>query len=343
MPIRSHFIPQFLLRGFAFRQEGEEFYVHVFRKDGSKFSPNTKGVAAPGNFYGNGAIETTLSVAETQFADLVRLLREGKCAPESKPLIDRFVAHSLIRTQAFRDGLHDIGVGVMRESFQEFLDPEYTPQLLAMLAEDALNQPPASELLAATPPDIRPMLESVMREMLLHPDMHAVLRQMILPSLDEIDTAESVRSAQRQALESDRNLDKRIHAMGNIEWRIEQYETHSLILGDIGPLIRGDESKEWGRVLHGQPQVIWFPLSDRSLLIGEVPGTAQGPDCEDVNVASAENSIEFIVASQRTEREDKYHERIGSNVNYPTSDQLTQMKRTIREYLTSPGGTLTTD
>ena len=109
MSIRSHFIPQFLLKGFAFRQEGDESYVHVFRKGCPPFSPNIKGVAAPRDFYGDGIIETTLSVAETQFAVLVRRLREECCAPDSKPLIDRFVAHSIVRTQAFRDGVHEIG------------------------------------------------------------------------------------------------------------------------------------------------------------------------------------------------------------------------------------------
>ncbi|NOS77660.1 MAG: DUF4238 domain-containing protein [Nitrospira sp.] len=343
MPTRSHFIPQFLLKGFAFRQEGEEFYVHVFRKDGAQFSPNIKRVAAQGNFYGDGDIETILSVAETQFANLVRSLREGNSTPESKPQIDRFVAHSLVRTQAFREGVHDIGVAVMRESFQEFLNPEYTPQLLAKLAEDALNEPPARDILAATPPEARSMIEAVMREILLHPDMHAMLRRMILPTLNIIDTAESVRSSQRQVLESSRNLEKRIHDLGSMSWRVELYEAHSLILGDIGPLIRGDESADWGRVLHGMPQVVWFPLSDRSLLIGDVSGVTIRPDCEEVNAASFENSLEFFVASQRTEREDKYHKRVGSNVDRHTSDQLKEMKRTIREYLTSPGGTLSID
>lgn len=343
MSIRSHFIPQFLLKGFAFRQERDEYYIHVFRKGRPPFSPNIKGVAAPGNFYGDGQIETTLSVAETQFAVLVRHLLEECCDPDSKPRIDRFVAHSLIRTQAFRDGVHEIGATVLRESFQEFLNPEYTPQLLAKLVEDAMSEPAVRDLLAAAPPEVRPLLETEMRKMFLHPDMHEKLRQMILPNLKTIDTAASARSAQRQALEDDRNLEKRVRDLREITWSIETYEAHSLILGDIGPLVRDNESGEWGRIFHGMPQLIWFPLSDRSLLIGKASGSTTRPDFEEVNVASTENSIEFFVASQRTQREDEYQRRIGSRIDRTTSEQLSELKRTVREYLTTPGGTLTSE
>ncbi|MDP3598110.1 MAG: DUF4238 domain-containing protein, partial [Nitrospirota bacterium] len=91
MSVNSHFIPQFLLKGFAFRQKGGQAYVHVFRKGCAPFSPNTKGVAAPRNFYGDETVEQTLAVIETQFSMLVQRLREGDCASNTKPLIDRFV------------------------------------------------------------------------------------------------------------------------------------------------------------------------------------------------------------------------------------------------------------
>lgn len=343
MPTKSHFIPQFLLKGFAFRQERGESYVHVFRKGGAQFSSNTRGVAAPSNFYGNGDIETTLSAAETQFANLIRSFREGNCNLEDKPLIDRFVAHSLVRTQAFREGVHDIGATVMRGCFQEFLNPEYTPHLLAKLVEDAMSEPPVRDILAAAPPEVRPLIETAMRNSFLRSEMHETLRKLILPTLDTIDTIASAESAQRQVLESDRNLEKRIQDLGGITWSVEIYEAHSLVLGDIGPLVRGDESGEWGRIFHGTPQVIWFPLSDRSLLVGEASSGTTRPDYEEVNLASAGNSFEFIVASQRTQREEEYQRQIGTRIDRATSEQLLEMKRTVHEYLTSPGGTLGAD
>ncbi len=60
-------------------------------------------------------------------------------------------------------------------------------------------------------------------------------------------------------------------------------------------------------------------------------------------MSSAENSIEFIVASQRTQREEGYQRRIGTRLDRVTSEQLLKMKRAIHEYLTSPGGTLSAD
>ena len=256
MPVNSHYLPQLLLKGFLFRQRGDEFYVHVYRKGCLPFSSNTKGVGAEGNFYGNKNIEHTLSDAETQFAVLTRHLREGHCESSSEPLIDRFVAHSLIRTRAFRDGVQVIGATVLSEGFQEFLNPEYTPQLLAKLVEDAMLKPDVRNLLMAAPADARPLIERTMRKMLLHPDMHEKLRQMILPALDTIDTAASVQSAQRQVLENDQYLEKRIRDLREIVWTVETYEAHSLILGDIGPLVRGNESGEWGT------NISWHSASD---------------------------------------------------------------------------------
>ncbi len=343
MPINSHYLPQLLLKGFSFRQRGDEFYVHVYRKGCLPFSSNTKGVGAEGNFYGNENIEHTLSDAETQFAVLTRHLREGHCESSCKPLIDRFVAHSLIRTRAFRDGVQVIGATVLSEGFQEFLNPEYTPLLLAKLVEDAMLEPDVRKLLMAAPAVARPLIEGTMRKMLLHSDMHEELRQMILPTLDTIDTATSVQSSQRQALEGDQNLEKRIHDLAEIIWTVETYETHSLILGDIGPLVRGNESEKWGQIFHGIPQVIWFPLSDRSLLVGRTSPCTTRPDCEEVNTLSTENSTEFFVASRRTQRENEYHRRIGAGIDHITSEQLSELKRTIREYLTTPGGTLATE
>lgn len=86
--------------------------------------------------------------------------------------------------------------------------------------------------------------------------------------------------------------------------------------------------------------MIWFPLSDRSLLIGETSSGTTRPDYEEVNIASAENSIEFIVANQRTQREEEYQSRIGARIDRVTSEQLIELKRTVRDYLNSPGGTL---
>ena len=156
--------------------------------------------------------------------------------------------------------------------------------------------------------------------------MHENLRQMILPTLATIDTVASVQAAQRQVLESEKNLEKRIRDLREIVWTVEIYEAHSLILGDIGLLVLGNESREWGQIFHGIPQVIWFPLSDRSLLIGETSISATRPDCEEVNTASVESSIEFFVASRRTQREDEYHRRIGTQIDHITSEQLSEMK-----------------
>ena len=343
MPVNSHFMPQLLLKGFAFRNEGQEFYVHVFRKGSTSFQTNTRNVAAQRNFYGDEKIERVLSSWEGQFADVVLKLRQAQCTPDDKPLIDRFVAHSLVRTRRFRDGVHAIGTAVMEKGFREFLNPELTPHLIAKLANDIMNEPQIKDILAQVAPEKRPHLQMVMRQMLEHPDMHGALRRMILQTLPTIDTVSSVRSAQRQVLEDDKHLDKRIRDLERINWRIEMYLPNALVLGDIGPLVKGDGSSQWGSIFCGTPEMVWFPLSHNCLLIGEINPVADSAAAEEVNLLSVGNSCEFFVASQRTTREKEYQRHLGLRALELSEEELSGSDKAIKDYLMNLGGTLTTD
>ena len=343
MAVNSHFIPQFLLKGFASREEGAETYVYVFREGARSFEANTKNVGTQRNFYGDPLIEAPLAEWESQFGTLVRRLRDGDSISIDKPLIDRFAAQTLVRTRCFRDGVHAIGATVMERGFREFLAPERTPLLLRKLENDIINRPEVAELLQGVPAEDRPHMENLVRETLQHPGLHDVLRKLILMTLSEIDTASSVQSAQRQVLEDDRNLDRRIRDLEKITWRVEIYPPNSLILGDIGPLVKGDNSPAWGRIFHGAPQEIWFPLSHSCLLIGRVGDASDTVPSENVNLASIENSIEFFVSSQRTSREEEYQKSLGSRADQLAEVNLDEMQAVIREYLESPGGSLTVE
>ncbi|HNP31580.1 MAG TPA: DUF4238 domain-containing protein [Nitrospirales bacterium] len=343
MAINSHFIPQFLLKGFSSRRRRNQFYVYVFRTKCTPFSSNTAKIAAQGNFYGDESIESILSEAETKFNDLVLRLREGSCDLRSKPLIDRFVVHSLVRTQTFRDSVHANTESVMNKGCLEFLNPADTLHLLENIVNDGMNQPEFIEWLSRVSPEEKPLLEAYLRELLLRPDMHEKLRQMIPTELAEIDINTSVRSAQRKVLEDERTLHNRIRDLAKIKWDVQMYQRHSLVLGDIGPLVRGDDSPEWGRIFHGTPQEIWLPLSDSCLLKGQVYGTIKHVDSEEVNLVSVENSMEFFVASQRTRREEEYQKRLGLRANQLSKENLSELKRTVREYLLSPGESLSTE
>lgn len=341
MAVNSHFIPQLLLKGFASREEGDETYVYVFREKARSYESNTKNVGTQRNFYGDPLIEEPLGKWEGQFGNLVKRLRDGGCNPNDKPLIDRFVAQTLVRTRHFRDGLHAIGTTVLEKGFREFLAPERTPLLLRKLEDDILNEPEVIKLLGLAPPELQRDFEELIRQKLRHPATHNLLRQLILKTLPDIDTEHSVQTAQRRVLEDDQNLDRRIRDLKHIAWDVDRYPPNSLVLGDMGPLVKGDDSPAWGRVLHGAPQVVWFPLSHSCLLRGQVGIFTNTVPSEEVNLVSVENSIEFFVSSQRTNREEEYHKSLGSQSNQLANVNLDEMQGAIREYLESPGGSLT--
>lgn len=253
------------------------------------------------------------------------------------------MAQTLVRTRCFRDGVHAIGVTVMERGFREFLTPERTPLLLRKIENDIINGPEVTELLQNLPAEERPHVEMLMREMLQHPRLHDTLRNLISTTLSEIDTASSVQSAQRQVLEDDSNLDRRIRDLENITWRVEICPPNSLVLGDVGPLVKGDNSPAWGRIFHGTPQEIWFPLSHSCLLIGRAGDASNTVPSETVNLGSIENSIEFFVSSQRTSREEEYQKSLGSRADQLAEVNLDEMQAVIRGYLESPGGSLTVE
>lgn len=343
MPLNSHYVPQLLLKGFACRTEGKESYVCVFRKGGTSFTTNTKNVAAQRDFYGNEKIESVLSSWEGQFAELVRDLRQGLSTPDDKPLVDRFVAHSLIRTKTFRDGVHVVGKTGMEKAFSEFLNPDLAPLLLHKLANDIINGPEIGDMLRGLRPEMRPYAQAEIRKRLESLNMCEALPRMIVQSLPTIDTASSVQSAQRQVLEDEKHLERRIRDLEHFIWSIEMYPPNSLVSGDIGPLTKGNDSTEWGRIFCGTPQLIWFPLSHNCLLKGQVNEIADQVNAEEVNLISVENSAEFFVASQRTTREEEYQGHLGIRSNQLSEDHLAEISATIRQYLQSPDGTLTTD
>ena len=231
----------------------------------------------------------------------------------------------------------------MERSFREFLTPERTSLLLRKIENDIINGPEVTELLQSLPAEERPHMEILVRERLQHPRLHDVLRRLILTTLPEIDTASSVQSAQRQVLEDASNLDRRIRGLENITWRVEIYPSNSLVLGDVGPLVKGDNSPAWGRIFPGTPQEIWFPLSHSCLLIGRAGDASNTVPSETVNLGSIENSIEFFVSSQQTSREEEYQKSLGSRADQLANVNLDEMQAVIREYLESPGGSLTVE
>lgn len=111
LPKLHHYVPQFLLREFAF---GKKRRVHVYdKRTGRVFATNVRNAAAETGFYnvtiGGVAVsvEPALAELESGVAPLVRrILQEERLSwmpAEDRAKLSLFVAVQLTRTRAFRD------------------------------------------------------------------------------------------------------------------------------------------------------------------------------------------------------------------------------------------------
>jgi hypothetical protein len=105
----EHYLPQFLLRGFAV--QGKKQHVYHFRRGKEPHLTNVRNVAGERGFYGAvgaDSVESALGTRENQYAPLIEQLRLRDPEPADKALIDAFVLHLFAR------GRH------LRSSFVEF-------------------------------------------------------------------------------------------------------------------------------------------------------------------------------------------------------------------------------
>ena len=84
---RQHIIPQFLLRDFAAKVQGEEVSCWVYRRGKAPFCANIRKVAVEGDFYGNpnnsaNSADDAMTSQEGPFAQLVNDLL---AAPSGQP------------------------------------------------------------------------------------------------------------------------------------------------------------------------------------------------------------------------------------------------------------------
>src|SRR2546427_8928460 len=86
----QHFLPQFLLQGFAWEVRGGEVFVCAFRKE-KKYRPNIRNIGAENYFYGRVAetgVEAALHTIENRAGAVLNTIREtGRIPPGSGPVL----------------------------------------------------------------------------------------------------------------------------------------------------------------------------------------------------------------------------------------------------------------
>lgn len=192
-PRRHHYLPQFLLRGFASRSKGNDFYAWVFRAgDVPPFEANLKNLAQQRDFHGNpkdSPLENIISSHENKFAPVIEQLRLGIVEEAALPTIREFVAHLMIRTKNIRAGFAEAAQGFLEE-FGESIptsDRKKWKNRMKKAARKEWRDPKMRELLAHLPKDKRVLFKRMFEKKILETDFRPIVSVLFNSLLQNVN------------------------------------------------------------------------------------------------------------------------------------------------------------
>ena len=324
----NHFLPQFLLRGFASRNSRTECYCWYFRRDTKACEANIKGIGQQRHFHGNPRetnLEVLIAERESVYAPLVQSLQKGEIKERDKALIDELVAHLMIRGRNLRQGLLKATDDLLTAMVRHFTNPENHASRNDRIFEYVKKDPRFSAILASIPIEAREVFikqfRTEMEELPIEDGMRQVFAflQQSLP--------ESTSQAHIKTLSKDFAPRKQVEKMQHLIWKTRR-SSETLILGDVGVLFREIETGEFKHPILApqRPVQVFLPVSHEFVLVGEEAENSE-IDTEQLNRAQAALSREFFVSSIRTEKELTYERLLGSRADLVSKDEISELLR----------------
>lgn len=325
---RQHYLPQFLLSGFASKAVKEETYCWVYSSSGNTFEPNTKNIGVQGYFYGHPEKEVTDSIVtdtEKPFVPFVCQLRECELDQRVDPKqAAEFAVHLAIRGRNVREDVSTAAERLLQGFSEQTSDPN---ALRALIIRYYRENPQFTE------EKFRELLRQggrqlSRREYLKTFAQYKALLPTMIKSLpdDEIrkvhSTLDVLASHMRPSLEKGHNAaiakkpvpPKRVAALKNLEWSLLGYPANSLILGDSIGYTFGSESLGPCPLIYSTKKVraVVFPISHERLILGADPEWHYSPEPGEVNEYSAAVSRDYFVSSVKADDRQELARLIGS-------------------------------
>jgi len=109
---RHHYLPQFLLKGFASRINRKKVYTRVFKKNKDPYETNIENVGIEKYFYTreNTSADNIITSVENNYSLLINDLRKLSSGIKLEPkAISEFIAHLIIRINHIRTTFKNLG------------------------------------------------------------------------------------------------------------------------------------------------------------------------------------------------------------------------------------------
>ena len=329
---RHHYLPRFLLKGFASRLERDEAYTWVFRKNRNPFEPNIDNIAVQRDFYGEPgqaiADEQITSDENKFFSPLLDDLRSTNLvSSKDYPLVTDLVLNLANRTNHLRESFQGMIDLIMRSVSIQYQDPEiirnlfnkeapkYTPEIMKFLNVRHIDDQTKRKIYNLLMEKLLTQFESQVPQLQDTMNQFYQYMQGRLPSI--------IQDGQNRGLAKLASPYERSKKLADLKWYVHTAEDNSFILGDIGP-IAYDEDEDVCRTLIQEmnPKIIYLPISHNRILIGSVQENPEYPSPEAPNVHIAGISREFFISSQNTQRESRYVNHLGNNAEMLSEEDL---------------------
>lgn len=327
---RQHYLPRFLLKGFASRMERNEAYTWVYYLGKEPYETNIRNIGLERYFYGahQSAADAAITGAETAYSDLLFQLREETTNRElNNPLIPKFIAHLVVRTKHARRTMEDAGGALVKLLHNKLGTPEVMNSALSKYAKEhpeRVKEIIREELQKATggilmPEQLEKLVELFSGNSQHLPkfedsSFHATVTTPLLQTFEK-HLPSIIERAHVKALTTDHTPEPRVNEITGLNWRLLVEPEGSFILGDIGPVARIDNDENFRGLFWstGSIHEIYLPISDRQVIAGWLNEKGGYPGLDAINKASASLCREFFVAKRKTRKESAYASLIGSS------------------------------
>ena len=333
---RQHFIPRFLLEGFASHTSGENVFTWVFRKGSCPFNTNIINVGVEGYFYTDGndtQADDMITEAEETFSHMVQKLRKSPPMTVSESQIPNLIAHFEIRTRHLRESfIHTGNYLVSRlldfmedeQSFIEYLERTFRndPSILKKAIIKELKKRGISKTM------LKPALQVTN---LLNPSMMNRLRPMLRQVAANLrpdllrTLSQAAKSGHIRALKENVSPEARAQRFKDLDYQVVEFTQGSLILGDSIILFHVEGSKPFKTFLDKKDilNAVFLPLNSCKFLVGirEKPNISE----QLLPGAIARCSLEYFVAEEESDKYRSLQEQIGEDASPLTRAELEEI------------------
>ncbi len=343
---RSHFIPRFLLAGFASRTPRGRPYAWVVRKGARPFETSIDNIGVEKDFYGEGvedSLEHALNPMEDQFASVLRRIRGAESLDGlDHDLLWEMVAHLAIRSRHIRVGLRDLVTRLASEVRAAFMSAKGKDVVLRGMeanwekeAEKFISEIARAGGIAPDDPRMAQAREAFRVGKVpaiaafRKADTTANLQQVFDRVRGGLDPG--ALSARMQVEALTRWLAERSRWPRKAErtWRLVPQSAGTLILGDVVALGGGGPGSELAPLFSPRSSGgnIYLPLSDGLLLVGSEAPEEAPIDIDWLNRRTARSSREFFVTSRLSVESERHAADLGNDCEFLTLDEARQMVR----------------